>query len=787
MDSSSDLEILTVKSVAPTPKPASPPKPRKSGRARRAPRGVDETARPAAPLARRTARDSGMDTDDDVTGALSEVDVELSAFKAGGGGAAAFPLPPLPEAPVASTSKAPAVISVISSSASSTLAASSSDPTLSATRLSPAPSLTRASSASAPISTLSTTGGTKRPRSGTPGEAAPPRKLPTSAASKPPLPKTSYSSDEADDFFVKKPVPAKGRVPNAAKRVPGAGAGAGRMPGAGRKPGARSSATPAASPNKGKGKAKFVFSSDSEIDGPAKRSSPIASSASGSSDAALDSDSDAPRSPAKDKRKEKGVQHVNLPDWARQSSSSFARAGRSGADARLAAGGAGKNRARKRLDTPDPDEKEKSDEDRGLLDRWKEDSDTDDSIEIELGGITPKNKKKTAAAAVARSRSASGSAQPTPKAKSPARPRPTASPFRSSPRRAPSASTSARLPAQKQPGSALTLSSDSSGSDHDISSASRARTTFADEGDSDDLASLLARAKRLKEASTGGATFGGARARASATPVPAAAGAGSVLGSSSPSKSGGGFLSVTLRMVFDPTRVVPEIAKRAYEKEEQFDLEVDDTFSTLFYQLSVRRSIPSSSLVLTYLPPTSHGKAKPKQIYDFGTPSSLGFSAGQSVELRGYTRDVWDKVQTLEREKELAAEAAAASGAVADEDDEELERAAAAAAAQRARSPSAAASAAGTPAPAGGDDDEGVDAFPLTVRGGKDKSLSLAVPLRTTMAQLVKAYAKKQGGDAGKMWLEFDGDRLEPGRSVEDVKEEYDLEGEETFEVRGGQ
>jgi hypothetical protein len=155
---------------------------------------------------------------------------------------------------------------------------------------------------------------------------------------------------------------------------------------------------------------------------------------------------------------------------------------------------------------------------------------------------------------------------------------------------------------------------------------------------------------------------------------------------------------------------------------------------------------------------------------------------------------VWEKVKELEKKKGSGGGSATGTpqqgGAPAadNDDDDELEAAAAAAATQRARSPSAAASAADDAG--GGSDGEGggppPGLFPLSIRGSKTDSTSLAVKPTTTMAQLVKHYCKKFASTkAATAWIEFDGEKLAPGMTVEEAKEEFDLEGEETFEIKG--
>lgn len=192
-------------------------------------------------------------------------------------------------------------------------------------------------------------------------------------------------------------------------------------------------------------------------------------------------------------------------------------------------------------------------------------------------------------------------------------------------------------------------------------------------------------------------------------------------------------------------------------------------------------------------------------MYEFGTPASLRLEpTTQVIEMRGYTRDVWQKCKEHERLQRLQA---------VEEEDEEAELAAAAEAAAAARRsaglratssgpidlgdgsssdveapPAAAAAAAAelTSKPAAATGAEDLDGlFPLTMRGSKTRTVSLAVKPATTMAQLVRAYCKqfkiaKPEGVA----IEFEGERLELTRTVADVQDEYDLEGEETFDIK---
>ncbi|GAA5856090.1 hypothetical protein JCM8547_002974 [Rhodosporidiobolus lusitaniae] len=819
MGSSSDVEIVERR-------PPSPPKPRRGGRARRAPRGVDELAAPAAatlahtaPMTKRARKSGGATSDEDLGGKSVLDSVQVDEVKVA--------RPASPPQPVASTSKSPfARAEVITLSTSSvTLAARSSEPALTFSRLSPAPvpsstTLPRASSTSTALNTAS--GGIKRPRSHTPKEI------------KPAVLKTSYSSDEADDFFVKKAPVRKGRAPKVVldAQAKGAAKPAGRVPG-GRKPGGAPSTSAAVKTSPVKGKAPFSdFSTDSKVENAKakSRSKAIPSSDDSDSDSSVlhsDSSTVSPRKASPKKRggvRENSLNKpLNLPDWA-LGGGSKARAGQSGADRAAAERGYKKNRRKRRLSVDSAEEKGREEEEEDPFDELDREEkgmevDSDDSLELDIMSVTPRKKAPTATSARKKEkekarRVAPDSSDedeedvaPTPRAaKSPRRPASVSSPFRPTPRRAPSASTFASL---ANPSAVITISSDS-GSEPHIASSSRpffSTHKALDDDAEPDLASILANVQRLKQSSakpSSAAAAGAGRAPSQSVPFHPP------FAFSSPEKGSlggaggekGGTVTFVVNMVFDPTRQVPPIAKKAYERDETFVVGVNDTFSPLFYDLSLRRTIPTSNLVIytSSAPSSSSASSRGRrEVWEFGTPDSLGFKPGETVYLKGYTTDNWEKVREMERQNVLSGRSPAGGGGGGgeemDDDDFELAAAAAAAAAraQAARSPSAAprSSAAGTPAPApldfpssSPDKDQG-DAFPLTLRGSKTQSLSLAVKLSTTVAQLLKAYAKKHGLEAGKLWMEFEGDKLEGGRTLEDVKDEFELEGEETFEVKG--
>ncbi|BGP41689.1 hypothetical protein JCM10449v2_005680 [Rhodotorula kratochvilovae] len=740
MSSSSELEVLPA-----VRKPASPPKPRRSGRDRRAPRGVDELAAPAAEKARRRAE---LD--------LESTDAETAHSEREGDEDDASPLPeamkPLParaaaqSAPVASTSSVqlptPFHSVLLPAPVPAALSTSTSSPA-------PRPALAPPQPKSKPQPSLR--------RSHTPADPAP-RPAPAPAPRAKPPPQTSYSSDEADDFFgARKPAPPKGRAPKAA------GGGAARV---GRLPSRASSgsATPRPTSPAKRARPQAIDLSSSTSDSDSSTAPRRGGGALSSSD-----DDDGPGSKLK------------LPEWALTGRGAAV----SGADRQRAANGAGRNRKRKRLGESGSEAEgagaheggaegkgkgRAKDDDAELLELSGDE--TDDSLELALAGGSKADQPRASSPMQKKKKRAVASSSPTPppprKMASPRKrphgdrlpavglaPPPLPSPLRS-PRRALPASSS---PQKDTQASHLTLSSNSDEPDYAHYGA------FEDEPPLDDT--LAAIRSRL--------------ALARSAHAPAA-------GGSSPEKTGaageedGGKVTIRLQMVFDPTRSVPEVAKRAYEKEEVFEHGLHEPFAALFYGLSVRRTIPRDDLVITHVrsSSTSGAGGKPTQLYEFGTPASLSLSAGEEAHMRGYTADVWAKVR-----------ASAAAPPPEDDEDAELERAAAAAA-------KAARGSVGALVLDDDDDDDDDDAesgeqereqgFPLTLRGSRTQSLSLAVKPSTSMSQLIKAYCRHfaiaDAARQGRMWVEFDGDRLEGAMTLQEAKDEFDLEGEETFEVK---
>ncbi|GAA6009319.1 uncharacterized protein JCM10292_006664 [Rhodotorula paludigena] len=818
MSSSSELELVSARPAAPS-KPASPLK-RRSGRTRRAPRSKDDTAAPAAPYAVRqtdagsTAIElldstdglSGEGEDDDDERVLPSLDNVLQARR-GAHGRTASAAELGKSASVAAELPAPKPARVVA------IPTSSSAPTLS----------TRPSgdSAAGPSMTSGTgTATTSLRRSRTPADRAPtststvplPRAKPAPAA-------THSSSEEADSFFGMARASAAAR---GTKRVP-AGARAPR----GRVPGRASSGSLTPRPTSpAKGSRAVAVSSDS--DDPAARR-PSASRSHPLSDSSSDSDTNTAKSASASPVKG-GLQ---LPDWARKSGPSAVGAAlnprMSGADRARLANGPGQNRKRRRIDEDSADEgagkgKGKEREKDSLLFEREDDGDeTDDSLEIALGGVggggakkgEEKGKKRAALSdssdddLLPSLRTGKRASRSPPTHASPSKrrafadrlpdsglePPPIYPPQRSPRRRLPSAAAASSPAGRDSQLTHVTLSSNSSSDgapaheDDDLLSRHGGTSEALDPTLAAIRSSLATQAWKPAPALA-----------SSPSPRKASAGASrSGAGAAAAGKEDEERVTIRLKMVFDPTRTVPEIAKRAYEREEVFEIGLHESFSSLFYDLSVRRTIPRADIVVTHVRSASQ-PTKQTQVYEFGTPASLSLAAGAEATMRGYTRDVWNKVRDLERKGRLSGPSDAGAPQERDED-AELERAAAEAAARR-----AAQSAANSSKAIELDDDDDEDTlgpaaldaaaggsesgapFPLTLRGSRTQALSLAVKPSTSMAQLVKAYCKRfsitDAARQARMWIEFEGDRLVATRTVEDVKEEFDLEGEETFEVK---
>ncbi|GAA5906480.1 Bfr1p [Sporobolomyces salmoneus] len=795
--SSSDLEILPSAPVAKNP---SPPKPRVSSRARRPPRGRDELAAPAAPVVARSTTTTGPSkiSRKRKEVAVTDKEEEESINKRLPSDLPA--LPPVTAVPIASSSKqfVPNLIPPPTASIPKLAPVSSSSaPTRipSKSKLSTSPPPPRRSSTNPTITTASTS--TSR-RSSTP-----------KVATKKPYVKPAAggdSSDELDDFFNRSKVKTnttttkgKARIPGG--RVPamgvtgGGGAGGGRVP---KISSGRSSVTPG------------IQGATSPPKPPIRKFVPSSSSSSSSSDSDTSKSSSAPAHATTNYSSdhEPMTKDLSLPDWARGNGK--ARAGMSGADWAKLKKGFRKNRKRRRLSQETDEEAEKAkkrmDEEDG--EGMGEGEETDDSLEIEVTSFTKGKGKGKEIERPKRpglkisladededeedeeedyeggggkkgsfvvSEDEDETPGPTPrkglvpplKTKTPSPPKKSAAQLLLETARALKAASPLKSPQRSTTttttSTTITINSSPSSSSND-----------------DTLDPALAAIRsglKSKRSQTR------ARARAQDPDLEILEPVAGVKDQ--------GKVTVLLRMNYDPTLPQNATVKRIYEKEERFELGINQSFSHLFDQLSSKRYLNRNDLVITY---------QKSQLYDFGTPSSLRLSSGDTVEMKAFTREVWEKTKRIEKEKRE-------KGMNADEQEEEelaaLERAvsmtrggslqpppgASSSTLQsqslaRSRSPSATATATTSAQPRSPDH----NLFRLTIRGSKTQSIDLAVKLSTTMQSLVKAFSKQFGitdrTRIEKMWIEVDGDRMEPTRTVSSVKEEFEFEGEETVDLK---
>lgn len=280
-----------------------------------------------------------------------------------------------------------------------------------------------------------------------------------------------------------------------------------------------------------------------------------------------------------------------------------------------------------------------------------------------------------------------------------------------------------------------------------------------------------------------------------------------IMGPSKARASETGTVTILLRMTTDPTAAMSEMVRKVYEKEEKFELGIvspshfipfvprrglrkscrlvitsqNESFSNLFDQLAAKRYLNRHDLIIT------HEKSR---LYDFGTPKSLRLKPGDVVSMRGYNQQVWDRTKQLEREQKAKQARTTGSGALDDDDDDfsALERAASAMRGGSLQPPATSSTLRQSRSPSAQPRSPGEDLFRITVRGSKTQSVDLAVKLTATAQSLVKAYAKHHGitdqARVARMFIEIEGDKIEPTQTIQDIKDEFDFEGEETVDLR---
>ncbi|GAA5832995.1 hypothetical protein JCM3766R1_000389 [Sporobolomyces carnicolor] len=744
MSSSSDLEILPAPSTM--SKAPSPIKPRVSSRLRRAPRGRDELAAPAALAVARPSNDASEEPQTSHAPPRDGADGRgpRSVNKA------RSPVPRDPQ-PVASTSTATLPESEPLDTAK--LPASSSAPSL--TAAAPRPKPKKSSPAPAPLRRASSDAVPSRPpikaRSSTP-------KVPKKPYVKPP---GGDSSDEADDFFNRaKPATTTGRIPGMASRgpagrVPGTGRGGGRVP----KAVARSSAGPTGtSPARPKQRKFAPSSSDSDSD--------------------TSKSSAAPQPTGYSSEAEPMTKDVVLPAWARGSKD--ARPGMSGADLAKQQKGYQRNRKRRRLSQESEDDNDDVGAGAGKgkgkqsdpLDLSDDEGDSEDGLgtpraearpaqnrprrpglQISLaGGDEDDDDDEAATSPGQRSQSraiASGDDDGTPGATpQAAQPKPASPPKK----------TTAQLLLETARG--LRLLSPPKSPQRTFDATTITLGSSSDDGRSDQAGSTFAAVRSTVRTSDPDLEImGPSKARASET----------------------GTVTILLRMTTDPTAAMSEMVRKVYEKEEKFELGINESFSNLFDQLAAKRYLNRHDLIIT------HEKSR---LYDFGTPKSLRLKPGDVVSMRGYNQQVWDRTKQLEREQKAKQARTTGSGALDDDDDDfsALERAASAMRGGSLQPPATSSTLRQSRSPSAQPRSPGEDLFRITVRGSKTQSVDLAVKLTATAQSLVKAYAKHHGitdqARVARMFIEIEGDKIEPTQTIQDIKDEFDFEGEETVDLR---
>jgi hypothetical protein len=181
----------------------------------------------------------------------------------------------------------------------------------------------------------------------------------------------------------------------------------------------------------------------------------------------------------------------------------------------------------------------------------------------------------------------------------------------------------------------------------------------------------------------------------------------------------------------------------------------DDQFSTVFERISALRGIAAEDLILCY---------RNRQVFPFGTPRSLRIFV--SADLKGYTRELWDKleqrreraVSPQKQDADDADELVVNDSAPGDDATEDI---------------------------ATGDTGTSISGMlRVTVRGSQTQSLGLAVKPSTLVSQLLSRYCRKfsvPSEQAIRMWLEFDGEQLDSSKRLEDYDE---IEDEDTIDVR---
>ncbi|ORY77186.1 hypothetical protein BCR35DRAFT_353162 [Leucosporidium creatinivorum] len=219
---------------------------------------------------------------------------------------------------------------------------------------------------------------------------------------------------------------------------------------------------------------------------------------------------------------------------------------------------------------------------------------------------------------------------------------------------------------------------------------------------------------------------------------------------------------IRVSMVMDPERPASEAARRAFERVMPVQMGMKQSFSYLYGAIGDLRVIPDplDSLVFTY---------RRNRLYPFGTPTALKIAAHLGAEIKCYTVEVWEKIEKAKREgRVLGPSGSGSQGAGASAASQEALPEAAAPELEQEMD----------------DDSSSTQLFRLTIRGSATQSLSLAVKPSILLSSLLSKYCKKfeiPQVRQSKMWLEFDGEKLDSSKRLEDY--EGEIEDEETMDV----
>lgn len=201
-------------------------------------------------------------------------------------------------------------------------------------------------------------------------------------------------------------------------------------------------------------------------------------------------------------------------------------------------------------------------------------------------------------------------------------------------------------------------------------------------------------------------------------------------------------------------------------------LQQDSNFSKLFKSISTILAVKDrSTLVMTY---------QSRKVYEFGTPSTLKIHS--EATFKCYTKEIWLASENLRLNPVITSDVIVGVAVAVASTSNSLER-------ERETSvlPSNVPTMNSNPEEESEATTTSIDLLKITIRGSSTQSFSLAVKKTMLVSQLLKQYCKKfeilDLDRINKMWLEFDGEKLEGSKMLKDFDE---IEDEETVDVREG-